>query len=148
MASSHDPSSDTPSRTPSRKPNYTIEDDKHLCSVYMDISQDAEVGIYQKRESFWNRIEELYNLKKRPAMSERSNRSLETRMQIILSSVSKFKGCVQQVEYQHPSGCSEADIVRSYIKFVYFLYILLLLTYFILYAATKGKRYDEARPKV
>ncbi|XP_057790048.1 uncharacterized protein LOC131006921 [Salvia miltiorrhiza] len=95
----------------SRQPNYTIDEDKHLCRVYLEISQDSETGIQQRKENFWDRIREVYNEEKpNPNMYTRSSRSLETRMHVILSSVSKLKGCIQQVEYLNPSGCSESDI--------------------------------------
>ena len=43
----------------------------------------------------------------------RSKRSLQLRMQIILTTVSKLRGCVRQVEYLNPSGSFEQDIVSS-----------------------------------
>lgn len=93
-------------------PNYTTDEDQHLCRVYLDISQDSETGIYQKRDNFWNRILEVYNSEKpSPNMCDRNKRSIETRMQVILSHLSKFKACVQQVEYLNQSGASEKDIV-------------------------------------
>ncbi|XP_057771182.1 glutathione S-transferase T2-like [Salvia miltiorrhiza] len=77
----------------------------------MDLSQDGETGIYQKKDTFWKEIVNVYNSDKpSPHIPDRTKRSLETRMQVIMSSLSKFKGCVQQIEYLNPSGASEKDI--------------------------------------
>ena len=43
-------------------------------------------------------------------MSDRNQRSVESRIQQILPAISKLKGCVQQVEYTNPSRFSEQDI--------------------------------------
>ncbi|XP_057791160.1 uncharacterized protein LOC131008287 [Salvia miltiorrhiza] len=48
----------------------------------MEISQDSETGIHQRKEKFWDRVREVYNEEKpSPNMYTRSSRSLETRMQ-------------------------------------------------------------------
>ncbi|KAK6151238.1 hypothetical protein DH2020_016170 [Rehmannia glutinosa] len=95
----------------SRNSSYTLDEDRHLCHVYVDISQDSEIRVYQKREQFWNRVTEAYNANKpNSSVPDRTLRSIESRMQTILSTISKFKGCVQQVEYSKPSGYSEQDI--------------------------------------
>ncbi|XP_057791025.1 uncharacterized protein LOC131008148 [Salvia miltiorrhiza] len=66
----------------SRQPNYTIDEDKHLCLVYLEISQDSKTGIHQRKENFWDHVREVYNEEKlNPNMYTRSSRSLKTRMQ-------------------------------------------------------------------
>ena len=59
-------------------------------------------------------MEESYNNKMPVGVTQaRSKRYLQSRMQIILTAISKLRGCVRQVEYLNPSGASKQDIVSS-----------------------------------
>ncbi|XP_019184996.1 PREDICTED: uncharacterized protein LOC109179976 [Ipomoea nil] len=99
------------SRT-TRTASYSIEEDQLLCRVYCDITQDPEVGKNQAQQAFWTRIEIEYH-QMLPANNGniRSWRSIQTRMQNILTVVSKLRGCVRQIENMNPSGASEKDIL-------------------------------------
>ena len=118
----------------SRNPNYTIDEDRHLCRVYKDVSQDGEIGINQKKDVLWSRVSEAYNDKKLSYMSDRSARSVESRISLIHNATSKFKGCIQQVEYRNPSGASENDIVSFHFDFTCVLiYVIMLKCLFFLF---------------
>ncbi|XP_073153333.1 uncharacterized protein [Henckelia pumila] len=95
-----------------RSTNYAIEEDKLLCHVYLDVSQNPIIGINQSKEQFWSRIEEAYNVGKSERMQERNKRSMQCRMQVILRAVRKLCGCVSIIEKLNPSGASEEDILN------------------------------------
>ena len=46
----------------------------------------------------------------------RSKRSLQTRMQTVLSAITKLRGYIRQIEYLNPSGALEHDIVSIRFK--------------------------------
>ena len=98
--------------TSSRSSSYTHAEDTHLCHVYLDVTQNPIIGIYQSKEMFWSRVETEYNNNKPDYITEiRNSRSLQCRMGTILTAVGKLRGCLRQIESLHPSGASEADIV-------------------------------------
>ncbi|GFQ03467.1 glutathione s-transferase t3 [Phtheirospermum japonicum] len=97
----------------SRSKNYTIAEDRHLCTVYLDVSQDPIVGINQSKDQFWKLIAEKYNSEKpNPNMGDRTQISLQCRMQAILKDSRKFNGCLHQIEYLSPSGENEQILLE------------------------------------
>ncbi|KAI3463693.1 hypothetical protein Pfo_020356 [Paulownia fortunei] len=58
----------------SRSSSYTCEEDIHLCHVYLDISKNLIIGIYQSKDQFWCRC----------------------CMWVILVAVGKLRGCNYQ----------------------------------------------------
>ncbi|XP_075473396.1 uncharacterized protein LOC142504408 [Primulina tabacum] len=95
-----------------RTTNYAIEEDKLLCHVYLDVSQNPIIGINQSKERFWSRIEEAFNAGKSNNMQVHNIRSLQCRMQVILLVVRKLCGCVSIIENLKLSGASEEDILN------------------------------------
>ncbi|EFH42061.1 predicted protein [Arabidopsis lyrata subsp. lyrata] len=55
---------------------YSKEEDKFLCQVYIEISQDPITGVYQSSDRFWDRVAESFENGKNPTWSERSKKSL------------------------------------------------------------------------
>ncbi|XP_074589599.1 uncharacterized protein LOC141845443 [Curcuma longa] len=96
----------------SRSSSYSVEEDKHLCHVYLHISQNPIIGINQKKDQFWARVEMEYNQDPKFKNSERPRRSLQKRMNTIIAAISKLKGCIRQVEETNPNGASEEDIIN------------------------------------
>ncbi|XP_019262505.1 PREDICTED: glutathione S-transferase T3-like [Nicotiana attenuata] len=96
-----------------RPAGYTANEDKLLCQVYLDVSQDPVTGIYQSKDNFWNRVVAAYNRGKEENWVERNQRSVQCRLQTIEKAVRKLNGCVRQVENLHPSGASEKDIIAQ-----------------------------------
>ncbi|KAL5565646.1 hypothetical protein UlMin_028810 [Ulmus minor] len=99
-----------------RSSSYTNEEDLHICYVYLDISQNPIVGINQSKDQFWARIEYDYNNSQSKFIitQSRPKRSLQCRMQVILTAVGKLRRCMRQIENLNPSGISEQDIVSIY----------------------------------
>ncbi|KAK2654939.1 hypothetical protein Ddye_007991 [Dipteronia dyeriana] len=63
---------------------------------------------------FWTRVENDYNNSRPSFITElRNKRSLQYRMQTILTSIGKMRGCIRQNERLKPSGASEADIMNQ-----------------------------------
>ena len=100
-----------------RSSGYTNEENIHLCHVYFDISQNPILVIYHSRDQFWTRVQECYNNTMLKGVTQvRSKKSLQTRMQTILSAINKLRGYIRQIEYLNPSGASEQDIVSIHFK--------------------------------
>ncbi|ESQ27347.1 hypothetical protein EUTSA_v10019741mg [Eutrema salsugineum] len=99
--------------TTSRSVSYSIEEDKHLSHVWLDVSQNPIIGINQTSDRFWLRVHAEYEKSEFFRTRPRPQRSLRSRMGKILSAVSKLRGCVNQIENKNPSGASEQDIGRS-----------------------------------
>ena len=94
-----------------RSSSYNHDEDILLCRVYMEISQDPCVGVYQSSDRFWTRVEECYN-KERPQEWEiRTKRSMQARIQAIEKAARALHGCIRKVENRHQSGASSEDIV-------------------------------------
>lgn len=118
----------------SRSKSYSIEEDMHLCHVYLDVSQDPIIGINQKGDQFWNRVYIEYEKSEIFHSQPRPKRSLQTRMTTILSAVSKLRGCVNQIENKNPSGASEQDIVSIYTTIICSCFIIINLVYLLIYS--------------
>ncbi|KAK3211303.1 hypothetical protein Dsin_016009 [Dipteronia sinensis] len=66
----------------------------------------------QSKDMFWSRVEIDYNNSKPKFITQlRGKGSLQCRMQTILITVGKLRGCVRQIESLNPSGASEQDII-------------------------------------
>ncbi|KAK3225445.1 hypothetical protein Dsin_005307 [Dipteronia sinensis] len=95
-----------------RTSSYTHAKETHLCHIYLNVSQNPIIGIYQLKDMFWARVVNDYNNNKPDFITELCNkRSLQCRMQTILCAIGKFRGCLRQIETPKPSGASEANIV-------------------------------------
>ena len=99
-----------------RSSSYTNEEDLHLCHVYLDICQNPIIEISQSKYQFWTRIEYDYNNSQSEftITQPRSKRSLQCRMQVIITAVGKLRRCIRQIENLNPSSASEQDIVSIY----------------------------------
>ena len=118
-----------------RSLSYSIQEDIHLCHVYLDVSQNPIVGINQSKDQFWARVEADYHLDPMFQNQPRPRRSLQSRMSVIINAISKLRGCVRQIENLKPSGASEEDIV-SYCCYCYCILprlFLILYIYSIVY---------------
>ncbi|KAK3230134.1 hypothetical protein Dsin_002015 [Dipteronia sinensis] len=82
--------------------------------VHLDTSQNPIIGTNKSNDMFWSRVEIDYNNTKPENISApRGKRSLQCRMQTILSAVGKLRGYIRHIESLNPSGASEADIVNN-----------------------------------
>ncbi|KAH6768746.1 hypothetical protein C2S51_014082 [Perilla frutescens var. frutescens] len=96
----------------SRTSNFNPTEDKHLCRVYLDVSQDGIASNNQSKERFWSRITDNYHSQRSsPHIADRTQKSLQCCMQVMLKEVKKFNGCVQQIELLNPSGANEQTIL-------------------------------------
>ena len=96
-----------------RKESYTEDEDILLCKVYMQISQDPSIGTSQSLNRFWQRVEDGFNQaeERAPSWPERTQRSMQARIQAIEKATKKFHGCIRAAEARNRSGASNADIV-------------------------------------
>ena len=59
-----------------RSSGYKIDEDKFLCQVYMEISQELIKGVYQSADQFWSCVEEACHNRKIATWTDRSKRSI------------------------------------------------------------------------
>ncbi|KAK2664937.1 hypothetical protein Ddye_003511 [Dipteronia dyeriana] len=102
-------------RSTIRTASYSIEEDQLLCHIYLDVSQNLILGTNQSSLQFWSRIETEYHKAKPEHITHvRPKRSLQSRMQVIMSATRKLRGYVQQIENLKPSGgASELDVLNQ-----------------------------------
>jgi len=67
----------------SRYFGYSVEEDKLLCEIFMQISQDPIIGVYQSSEKFWDRVVEAFEKERNATWSERSKNSIQSRLRTI-----------------------------------------------------------------
>ena len=79
-----------------RSSGYSYAEDVLLCLVYMEISQDPIIGVFQSLNSFWSRVKEKFNAVKDATYEEHTKRSLQCRYQTIEKAVRKLTGCIRQ----------------------------------------------------
>ncbi|XP_075479275.1 uncharacterized protein LOC142520162 [Primulina tabacum] len=96
-----------------RTASYNVEEDKIICHVYLDITQNPITGINQSKDQFWTRVEEAYNITKPNSLQIRNKRSLQCRMKVVLRHIGRLRGCIRQIETLKPSGASEEDISEA-----------------------------------
>ncbi|CAN6336293.1 unnamed protein product [Urochloa humidicola] len=88
--------------------NFSPEEDVNLVTLYLEISEDAITNTGQKRERFWERVLQRYNLR-RGSYPERSWMSLQSRWELMKPDVSKFASYHTHAVRSNPSGMSDAD---------------------------------------
>ncbi|CAO2205817.1 unnamed protein product [Urochloa humidicola] len=88
--------------------NFSAEEDVNLVTSYLEISEDAITNTGQKRDRFWERVLQRYNLR-RGSFPERSWKSLQCRWELVKADVSKFASYHADAVRANPSGMSDAD---------------------------------------
>ncbi|PLW19351.1 hypothetical protein PCANC_09121 [Puccinia coronata f. sp. avenae] len=110
-------------KTKAKPPNWRVEEDKALCTAWLNTSKDAIVGSDQTKLAFWDRIHKMYldlmekvvendkNKKGYKAFLTRMKGALENRWYHIQHQVSKFYGFHAQVVRRLRSGSNNDDIM-------------------------------------
>ena len=97
---------------PLRYAGNTHEEDRLLCQVYMEISQDPIKCVYQSFDQFWSCVASAYENGKDASWSERTKKSIHCRIQTIEKATKKLDACIKKCENRRPSGASNDDIGR------------------------------------
>ncbi|XP_030478325.1 uncharacterized protein LOC115695401 [Cannabis sativa] len=92
-----------------RGSSYSVEEDVHLCRVYVDISQDPIIGRNQTGNNFWAIVESEYHKDRKFSNKPRPVRSLQTQISTLNSEVAKLRGCINQIENKNLSGALAED---------------------------------------
>ncbi|KAJ1288145.1 hypothetical protein BS78_02G067500 [Paspalum vaginatum] len=95
-----------------RQENFSIEEEKLLCSAFLYVSKDPIVGVNQSGESYWERIEKYFNDNNR-GRPYRNSASLSKKWQKMSEAVSKFVGYKALVDRANPSGMTEQDRIKA-----------------------------------
>jgi hypothetical protein len=108
-----------------KNPNWSIEEDKQLCTAWLNTSRDAIVGIGQKGATFWDRVHQLYTglveqynkekqyVKKFKPLPVQLVNAVECCWGHIMKTCNKFGGFYSQVEGRLASGRTRDDIVST-----------------------------------
>jgi hypothetical protein len=94
-----------------RERNFVDIEEVQLCHSYVNVSQDATIGIGQRAVTFWDRNTAHYNTNQPEGAAARPARSLETKWGVIKHNVGKFCGVWKQVVALNESGTSEQDMI-------------------------------------
>ncbi|XP_002878780.2 uncharacterized protein LOC9316687 [Arabidopsis lyrata subsp. lyrata] len=97
----------------SRSSGYSDEEDRLLCEVYMQISQDPILGVYQSSDQFWDRVIEAFEKEKNTTWNQRSKQSIQSRLQTIQKATKKLHAYIRQCENRRQSGVSNDDILNQ-----------------------------------
>ncbi|XP_042063893.1 uncharacterized protein LOC121807693 [Salvia splendens] len=84
----------------SRKKNYANDEDILLCQIYMRILQDPTIGTYESSNQQWNRVEDAFIKDKDPTWPQRTQRSMQARIQTIEKATKKFRECLKQLKQE------------------------------------------------
>ncbi|XP_050229508.1 glutathione S-transferase T3-like [Mercurialis annua] len=96
----------------SRSVNFSVEEDLHIVSSWLNISIDALQGNEQKHRTYWTRLWEYFHRYKN-FESERTQISLMNRWSTIQLATNKFCGCYAQIESRNQSGINEQDKIAN-----------------------------------
>ncbi|XP_055615177.1 uncharacterized protein LOC129761481 [Toxorhynchites rutilus septentrionalis] len=101
-----------------RGSNWTIPEDEALCLAWLNTSQDASVGINQRSQAMYDRVYgsflEICTEKSVPGNPElRAPSGINARWHHISKMVSKFVGCLAQIENRCPSGATSEDFIKQ-----------------------------------
>ncbi|XP_055643784.1 uncharacterized protein LOC129779987 [Toxorhynchites rutilus septentrionalis] len=101
----------------SRGKNWCPDEDEALCRAWLDVSQDAAVGINQRADNLYDRIHtkflEICVDNGVISIPERNSNSLKNRWHHINKCVSKFAGCLAQINGRQQSGASPEDAFKK-----------------------------------
>jgi hypothetical protein len=96
-----------------RQKKFDIEEDKVICSAWLQVSKDAIVGANQPRSTFWGRIRAFFNehKDKKTSTIDRTEASIMHRWGTIQREVNKFCSCYEKIERRNASGSTIQDMV-------------------------------------
>lgn len=141
------------SASKSRGKNWSVEEDEALCTAWLNVSQDGATGTYQKLDTLYERIYEMFieicTEKNLSCSAElRVPSGLKARWLLISKACSKFSGCVAQISARQQSGTTQSDVFKQ----AFTLYntstkspFSLLHAYKILECAPKWKQYVDIK---
>ena len=98
-------------RKSQRTKNFSLEEDKLIMSMWLNMSKDAITGNEQQGGAFWQRILKYLELHG-DNHEERSQSSIKYRWTDINAKCSKFVGFHSQIEILRQSGHNEQNNVR------------------------------------
>ncbi|GAY47085.1 hypothetical protein CUMW_101940 [Citrus unshiu] len=87
---------------------FSVDEDMHLVSSWLNISLDAVQGTDQTQQSFWARVGGYFH-KYKNFESERDEKSLMQHWSKIQQATNKFHDCFSQIENRQQSGVNEQD---------------------------------------
>ncbi|XP_055589263.1 uncharacterized protein LOC129741547 [Uranotaenia lowii] len=100
-----------------RGKNWNQKEDEALCRAWLDTSQDPAIGINQRVDNLYERIHckytEILGESNSITFPERAPNGLKSRWHHINKCVSKFVGCLAQINNRQQSGASPEDILKQ-----------------------------------
>ncbi|XBH57987.1 hypothetical protein VPH35_079504 [Triticum aestivum] len=96
-----------------RTGSYTQDEDKLICQVWMEISQDPRTGAQQKGIVFWTRVDKTFHERKMfepyQISSNRGIGSIQKRWLFIQQECNKYQAAFESVEARPVSGLCVGD---------------------------------------
>ena len=117
----------TAKKSSKRGPGFNLEEDKQLCSSFLEKSIDPIVGTDRKLVTYWNQVTEHFNeerkvavdkanvhLKKKEKFTSRTSKSLVGRWTLITPKINKFCTYYEKEVRIIPSGNNPDYAVSLY----------------------------------
>jgi hypothetical protein len=100
----------SPTQVKSRTSNFTIAEDKAICSAFINVSKDPIVGVNQSSEAYWDRVHKfLYS--NTPVERQRPAQSIRKRWGTIQKDTARFCFYKAEQDRKNQSGKTEEDRV-------------------------------------
>ncbi|PUZ53501.1 hypothetical protein GQ55_5G056200 [Panicum hallii var. hallii] len=102
----------SPTQVKSRTSNFTIAEDKAICSAFINVSKDPIVGVNQSSETYWDRVHKfLYS--NTPVERQRPAQSIRKRWGTIQKDTARFCGYEAEQDRKNQSGKTEEDRIED-----------------------------------
>jgi len=97
-----------------RGSGFSKDEDKVICSAFLNISKDLIIGVNQSSGGYYKRIHEYYKEHK-PEGSDRSQIAIQHRWIAIQKGVNKFCGIKSTIDRKDESGKNEQNRISVYL---------------------------------
>lgn len=94
---------------------FAKEEDRVICSAFLNVSKDPITGVNQPSGGYYKRIFEYFDARK-PTGSNRSQIAIEHRWRGIQKAINRFAGCKSLVDRRNESGKTERDRLDDAVK--------------------------------
>ena len=102
--------------------NWTFDEDIALCLAWISVSKDGVVGMNQNRNVLWGKIVDKFNENSNADRREAGDNY--DRWKIINKACTLWKGSLERVMVDMPSGRGGLEIVILFVDILFVMYII------------------------
>ncbi|KAJ9544719.1 hypothetical protein OSB04_024426 [Centaurea solstitialis] len=105
-------SSANPTKTKAPPKPWSSEEEVELAKAWAETSEDPTIGNYRTRDNFWLAVKRSLDIRMRYGPNVRSTDSVQTKVRLLLSGVSKFACIYNNTLNSRTSGESDVNILE------------------------------------